>query len=101
MILYCFLNFKFLYLQQDLKTNEIMKKILSLIIASLLLLSISILMPELNAEIANAQTGLKETFYCLEDDEEFCFGYFLNDKMIVHKGILTKQVEDPDDDPHL
>jgi hypothetical protein len=39
-----------------------MKKILSLIIASLLLLSISILMPELNAEIANAQTGLKETF---------------------------------------
>lgn len=101
MILYCFFNFKFLYLQQDLKTNEIMKKILSLIIASLLLLSISILMPELNAEIANAQTGLKETFYCLEDDEEFCFGYFLNDKMIVHKGILTKQVEDPDDDPHL
>lgn len=95
------MNFKFLYLQQDLKTNEIMKKILSLIIASLLLLSISILMPELNAEIANAQTGLKETFYCLEDDEEFCFGYFLNDKMIVHKGILTKQVEDPDDDPHL
>jgi hypothetical protein len=88
-------------LQQDLKTNEIMKKILSLIIASLLLLSISIIMPELNAEIANAQTGLKETFYCLEDDEEFCFGYFLNDKMIVHKGILTKQVEDPDDDPHL
>ena len=101
MILYCFLNIKFLYLQKDLKTNEIMKKILSLIIASLLLLSISILIPELNAEIANAQTGLKETFYCLEDDEEFCFGYFLNDKMIVHKGILTKQVEDPDDDPHL
>lgn len=79
-----------------------MKKVLTIISVSVLMLTASFLIPDLRTESANADEKIVYKIECIVDPNDFCI-YTIHDQTIDIKSgkFVNIIVEDPNDDTHL
>lgn len=79
-----------------------MKKVLTIISVSVLMLTASFLIPDLRTESANADEKTVYKIECIVDPNDVCI-YTIYDKILdIRTGkFVTIIVEDPNDDTHL
>lgn len=79
-----------------------MKKVLTIISVSVLMLTASFLIPDLRTESANADEKIVYKIECIVDPNDVCI-YTIYDQILdIRTGkFVTIIVEDPNDDTHL